>query len=140
MSAEVRRRRPIARLFRELRQVRASQLRIEERLLTRRRELSAATRREHIETISGPPFSGLCPACLLVLIVEDGERIPDRSEFDHWHQAHLSDGANTWLICTTCHASLTYGRLDRAERALEFAYYQRRREGRASRGQLELTL
>lgn len=140
-EVQLRRRRPIARLYRELRAMRASVVRIEEQLLTRRRDLSAATRREHLETIAAPPFNGLCPSCLTVAIVDDaGARIPDRSEYDHWHQAHLSDAGDTWLICTTCHAAFTYGRLERSERTAEWVFYQRRRAGREGAGQMALVL
>ena len=91
----------------------------------RRRALSEATRRGHIEDIR--ILGGRCPCCNIAEVATaDGARAPF-AEFDHFYANSQAGGAHTWLICKPCHTELTIGRVPREQREAEFRAYQNKR-------------
>jgi phage regulator Rha-like protein len=91
----------------------------------RRRALSEATRRGHVEDIH--VLGGRCPCCNIAEVAStEGARAPF-SEFDHFYANSQPNGAHTWLICKPCHTELTAGRVPREQREAEFRAYQNKR-------------
>jgi phage regulator Rha-like protein len=89
---------------------------------TRRRALSEATRRGHLEDIRS--LGGRCPCCNMAdVVTADAARTPF-AEFDHFYASSHPGGAHTWLICKPCHTELTTGRVPREQREAEFRAYQ----------------
>jgi hypothetical protein len=96
-----------------------------ERAQVRRRALSEATRRDHLEDTRA--LGGRCPCCNLAEVVTaDAARAPF-AEFDHFYANSHPGGAHTWLICKPCHTELTTGRVPREQREAEFRAYQNKR-------------
>jgi phage regulator Rha-like protein len=92
---------------------------------TRRRALSEATRRGHLEDIRS--LGGRCPCCNMAdVVTADAARTPF-AEFDHFYASSHPNGAHTWLICKPCHTGLTAGRVPREQREAEFRAYQNKR-------------
>lgn len=91
----------------------------------RRRALSEATRRDHLDDTCA--LGGRCPCCNLAEVVTaDGARAPF-AEFDHFYANSQPNGAHTWLICKPCHTELSAGRVPREQREAEFRAYQSKR-------------
>ena len=96
-----------------------------ERAQVRRRALSEATRRDHLEDTRA--LGGRCPCCNLAdVVTPDAARAPF-TEFDHFYANSHPGGAHTWLICKPCHTELTTGRVPREQREAEFRAYQNKR-------------
>lgn len=92
---------------------------------TRRRALSEATRRGHLEDIRS--LGGRCPCCNMAdVVTADAARTPF-AEFDHFYASSHPNGAHTWLICKPCHTGLTAGCVPREQREAEFRAYQNKR-------------
>jgi Rha family phage regulatory protein len=95
------------------------------RLSKQRREITRATKAEHIDAvqlISG----GHCPCGCGNLVIQNGAKSPF-AEFDHHYENSKPDAAHTWLICKKTHHALTYGRVERREYDAAFRAYQEAR-------------
>lgn len=101
-------------------QIRALRLSVEHR----RRRVSDSSKHEHIDSVA--QMGGRCPCCFTATIVIDGRAMG--AEFDHFYAASQPDVEHTWLICRSCHSSLTRGIAQRTEREPMFkAYHSARR-------------
>lgn len=95
--------------------------------LERRRDLTSATKQQHIQTVSAY-FGGKCPCCQNATVLDAGQnRI--NAHYDHWFAKGRNRAHETWLVCDTCNQSLLNHEFrDRHKTAFE--YYQMRREQR----------
>lgn len=93
-------------------------------VVAKRRHLTEATKRQHIEDATD--LGGRCPCCGVAQVVVDGQR-SRFAEFDHFYANHQPSADHTWLICSPCHAGLTSGRTPRDTRQTEFETYQKQR-------------
>ena len=88
--------------------------------VTKRRKLSAQTKRIHRLTISAF-YAGDCPCCRLEPVMKDGRE--SGSEYDH--AVSLSDNSTeaTWLICRNCNLRLR-DQDERTKSMTQFRAYQ----------------
>lgn len=93
-------------------------------LLHRRRNLTAETKRVHVEAIKS--FGGRCPCCGEAEVVQ-GDQRSVFAEFDHFYANSQPSAEHTWLICRPCHTALSTGRVSRDQREAEFRAYQNKR-------------
>jgi Rha family phage regulatory protein len=94
-------------------------------LINPRRNLTQATKREHIA--SAAELGGRCPCCgLAAVVTEEGDRSAF-AEFDHFYHNSKPDADHTWLICKPCHQEMTTGRVPRDQREAVFRAYQDQR-------------
>lgn len=92
-----------------------------------RRELSEATRREHIATVERF-FDGRCPCCKSVDIVRNGQKLSSAA-FDHKTGNRAKAGPHeTWLVCSPCNAAFERPEYDQRKRDVLFAAFQVHRE------------
>lgn len=106
---------------------------VKAKLFNGRRNLSAATKREHVDAIR--EMGGRCPCCLKGVVVVDNAA-SRFAQFDHFYANSQPNAEHTWLICTPCHNELSSGKVPRDQREAEFRAYQnqrRRLPGRQAR-------
>jgi hypothetical protein len=104
------------------------------RLLGRKHEFSAYTRRLFCEIAADESFGGLCPHCrhrpVLAIDPLTGRPDPTRklaqAEFDHFFHPVLSRAEHGWLICQPCNRDFAYGGAlaRQAARSTSFARFQ----------------
>lgn len=97
---------------------------VKAKLFNGRRNLSAATKREHIDAIG--EMGGRCPCCLKGIVVVD-RTASKFAQFDHFYANSQPNAEHTWLICTPCHNGLSSGKVPRDQREAEFRAYQNQR-------------
>lgn len=71
-----------------------------QRKLFRRTVIKERDKRDHVAVVE-LAFGGRCPACGLVTIAKDGEKVQG-AEFDHFYSPNQSEFKRTWLVCMSC--------------------------------------
>jgi len=51
-------------------------------------------------------FGGACPCCMNTKVTDNGKRIPDVSQFDHFHHRSMASLTEVWLVCKQCNRRL----------------------------------
>jgi prophage antirepressor-like protein len=51
-------------------------------------------------------FGGACPCCMNTRVTNNGKRIPDVSQFDHFHHRSMAAKTEVWLVCKQCNRRL----------------------------------
>jgi Rha family phage regulatory protein len=98
---------------------------IKNKLSNKRRDISPATKVEHID--AADQLGGRCPCGCARLIVVNGIKL-ECCEFDHFYDGSKPDINNTWPLHKQCHSDLTHGKVPRHEREPAFkAYHNARR-------------
>jgi len=95
--------------------------------IEKRRELTIATKRCHIETVA-TYFSSKCPCCQNAIVLDAGQnRI--NAHYDHWFSKGRNRVHETWLVCDSCNQNLLNHEF-RDKHKTTFEVYQLRREQR----------
>ena len=109
-------------------------------LLDKRRDFSERSQATLARVTAAEPFEGQCPCCSREPVLTEAGRPAPGAEFDHFFHRGLNRPEHGWLICTACHAELTYGgyllrflRLPEF-RAFQGAVLEHRRRERARAG------
>jgi hypothetical protein len=90
----------------------------------RRKDLSATTKRNHIDTV-GDFFSGKCPCCGERHVLDEHWNKLTTAHWDHWFAPHRHGPQETWLVCSECNQLMKNHRA-RNERQTFFDAYQLR--------------
>ncbi|WP_043367381.1 KilA-N domain-containing protein [Belnapia sp. F-4-1] len=92
------------------------------------------------KAVAAEPFGGQCPCCRAVPVLTTAGRTVLGAEYDHFFHRGLNKPEHGWLVCTACHAELTYGgylvRFARIPefRAFQAAVLEQRRKAQARAG------
>jgi hypothetical protein len=79
--------------------------RIDDRTKGTREEISFDDKKRLIAIVDRK-FGGTCPCCMTTKITEDGKRIPDVAQFDHFHHRSMAAITEVWLVCKQCNRRL----------------------------------
>lgn len=79
--------------------------RIDDRTKGTREEVSPGDKRRLIACVNDR-YHGDCPCCRQVKIVENGKRIADVSQIDHYHHRSMAALEYVWLVCKSCNRKL----------------------------------
>lgn len=91
-------------------------------LVKRRRNISPATKAEHVyDTLR---LGGRCPNCRTAIVLDENGIKSPFAEFDHFFENSNPSPDHTWLICKPCHKSLTTGKAPRQSALSNFSSYQ----------------
>lgn len=90
-----------------------------------RKKIKDSVKSEIVSSIQ--MLGGSCPCCGLKKIVGDNSELLGNPEFDHFYQNSQPGIDHVWLICKSCHAELTYGKIQRGDRQDEFNAFQKKR-------------
>ena len=79
--------------------------RIDDRTKGKREDVSGVDKKRLVAII-GSRFHGTCPCCHRSEIVQDGKRVPDVSQVDHYHHRSMAAIEYVWMVCKTCNRKL----------------------------------
>ncbi len=79
--------------------------RIDDRTKGTREEIRDEDKR-HIIAVVDRRFGGACPCCMNTKVTSQGKRIPDVSQFDHFHHRSMASLTEVWLVCKQCNRRL----------------------------------
>jgi hypothetical protein len=96
-----------------------------ERSVVRRKDLTSATKRQHIDTVAF--LGGKCPCCSRVDVIDEHWTKLESANWEHWYAPHRNAPHETWLVCADCNQELRDPKV-RASRQRFFDAYQARRE------------
>lgn len=94
------------------------------RSIVRRREPTANTKRQHINTMMF--LGGACPCCHRVMVVDEKGRKLPAGNWDHWYGPQRNGPHETWLVCADCNQKMKDQEF-RAKMQRFFDAYQARR-------------
>lgn len=95
--------------------------------LEKRRQLTANTKRQHIETVV-QYFGGKCPCCQCVDVVDEYHGKTLDANWEHWFGKSKNNVHQTWLTCRDCNQRLESDGSFKRDSQVAFDNYQRRRE------------
>ncbi|MEM1224598.1 MAG: KilA-N domain-containing protein [Planctomycetota bacterium] len=97
--------------------------------LERRRQLSAATKRQHVDTVRDF-YMGRCPCCETVQILDESANRLENANFEHWEGPAKNQPHQTWIVCRDCNLELLNSHKFKLEMKVRFDSFQQRREQR----------
>jgi hypothetical protein len=89
----------------------------------KRMEFSRHTKNVIRRIVSEEPFCGRCPCCFTQDVLSEGTTA-ERAQFDHFYGPAFNKPEFAWLICGTCHVSLSTSQIMRQNVVSQFHHFQ----------------